>query len=89
MQFYYEFEVKLKNELKNSGENWKLKISMKENLLRIAEKIEGYMNPPKKEEVKEECKKDAENAGHHGEEDEEARDLEQDLKIIADKLEGH
>ena len=65
---------------------------MKENLIRIAEKIESYMNPPKKEEGKKEndgCEKDAENAGHYGEEDEEeARDLKEELKIIANKLEG-
>jgi hypothetical protein len=42
LQFYYEFDVKLTNALKESGEKWKLKLNMKDNLLRIAEKIKEY-----------------------------------------------
>lgn len=42
LQFYYEFDVKLSKALQESGEKWQLKLSMKENLLRIAEKINEY-----------------------------------------------
>ena len=44
LQFYYEFNVKLKQSLeevnKDLGSNWKLKMNMKTNQLRIAEKIQ-------------------------------------------------
>ena len=42
LQFFYEFDVKLNKALKESGEKWRLKLSMKENLLRITEKIQEY-----------------------------------------------
>ena len=34
----------MKRALKASGKDWELKVSMKENLLRISEKIQGYMD---------------------------------------------
>ena len=44
LQFYYDFSIKLSKSLTELGRHndWKLKISMKENLLRIEQKIKSY-----------------------------------------------
>jgi hypothetical protein len=48
LQFYYEFNVKLKKTLKDINEqlgvNWTLKLNMKANQLRVAEKIQAYID---------------------------------------------
>ena len=44
LQFYYEFDVKLKRILEQLGEPWVLKITLKEDLHGISERIQQYID---------------------------------------------
>jgi len=44
LQFYYEFDVKITKVLEMTGEKWRVKVRMEDNLIKVAEKIEQITN---------------------------------------------
>jgi len=43
LQFYYEFDVKITKVLEMTGEKWRVKVRMEDNLIKVAGKIERIM----------------------------------------------